>query len=174
MNGIGGDLFAIVLRGDRRGKLHGLNASGWAPTGLDAGAAARRRASTQMPQTGIYSVTVPGAVAGWEAMRARFGTLPLADLLAPAIFYAERRLSGLRRHRRATGAACDAQAGGGPERARDLPAGRPRAARPAKCSGIRDLAASLRAASREQGRDGFYEGQTADAISRSRASTAAR
>ena len=42
-----------------------------------------------MPGSGIYSVTVPGAVKGWEMLRARFGTLPLADLLAPAIFYAD-------------------------------------------------------------------------------------
>ena len=41
-----------------------------------------------MPGSGIYSVTVPGAVAGWDALRARFGTLPMSDLLAPAIFYA--------------------------------------------------------------------------------------
>ena len=42
-----------------------------------------------MPRRGIYTVTVPGAVAGWDALRARFGTLPMSDLLAPAIFYAE-------------------------------------------------------------------------------------
>ena len=42
-----------------------------------------------MPASGIYTVTVPGAVKGWEMMRARFGKLPMADLLAPAIFYAE-------------------------------------------------------------------------------------
>ena len=42
-----------------------------------------------MPGSGIHTVTVPGAVKGWEMMRARFGRLPMADLLAPAIFYAE-------------------------------------------------------------------------------------
>ena len=42
-----------------------------------------------MPQGGIHTVTVPGAVAGWEALRTRLGTLPMADLLAPAIFYAD-------------------------------------------------------------------------------------
>ena len=42
-----------------------------------------------MPASGIYTVTVPGAVKGWEMMRARFGKLPMADLLAPAIFYAD-------------------------------------------------------------------------------------
>jgi gamma-glutamyltranspeptidase/glutathione hydrolase len=42
-----------------------------------------------MPNSGIYSVTVPGVVKGWETFRGRFGALPLSDLLAPAIFYAE-------------------------------------------------------------------------------------
>ena len=42
-----------------------------------------------MPQRGIHSVTVPGAVAGWDAMHKRFGRLPLSPLLAPAIYYAE-------------------------------------------------------------------------------------
>jgi gamma-glutamyltranspeptidase/glutathione hydrolase len=42
-----------------------------------------------MPDTGIHSVTVPGAVGGWVALQERFGKLPLADVLAPAIFYAE-------------------------------------------------------------------------------------
>ena len=42
-----------------------------------------------MPGGGIHTVTVPGAVAGWDAMRSRFGKLPLADLLAPAIYYAD-------------------------------------------------------------------------------------
>ena len=42
-----------------------------------------------MPQSGIYSVTVPGAVAGWDALRSRFGTKPFSEILAPAIYYAE-------------------------------------------------------------------------------------
>ena len=42
-----------------------------------------------MPQRGIHSVTVPGVVAGWDAMRSKFGTKPFSELLAPAIYYAE-------------------------------------------------------------------------------------
>src|SRR4051794_35553319 len=87
MNGIGGDLFAIVYEG-RTKRLYGLNAGGWAPTGLTP-ALLKARGFQQMPKTGIYAVTVPGAVAGWDALRARFGKLPMSDLLAPAIFYAE-------------------------------------------------------------------------------------
>jgi gamma-glutamyltranspeptidase/glutathione hydrolase len=87
MNGIGGDLFAIIYDATTR-TLHGLNASGWAPSGLTP-SALRSHGLQQMPGSGIHSVTVPGVVAGWEALRARFGRLPLADLLAPAIVYAE-------------------------------------------------------------------------------------
>src|SRR5947209_20396920 len=61
-NGIGGDLFAIVYEA-KNGMLHGLNASGWAPRGLTP-ALLRSRGATGMPQSGIHTVTVPGAVAG--------------------------------------------------------------------------------------------------------------
>ena len=86
-NGIGGDLFAIVHEA-KTGALHGLNACGWAPAALTP-ALLRSQGLSAMPQTGIHTVTVPGAVAGWDAMRATLGTLPMADLLAPAIRYAE-------------------------------------------------------------------------------------
>jgi gamma-glutamyltranspeptidase/glutathione hydrolase len=87
MNGIGGDLFAIVS--EANGALHGVNAGGWSPAGLTA-AHVRKGGVTAMPLESIHTVTVPGAVAGWAALHARFGRLPLADLLAPAIAYAER------------------------------------------------------------------------------------
>jgi gamma-glutamyltranspeptidase/glutathione hydrolase len=86
MNGIGGDLFAIVYEA-KTGKLHGLNASGWAPTGLTIDLL-RSKGETTMPMMGIHAVTVPGAVAGWDALRKRFGRLPFARLLQPAIYYA--------------------------------------------------------------------------------------
>jgi gamma-glutamyltranspeptidase/glutathione hydrolase len=87
MNGVGGDLFAIVYDA-RTDKLFGLNASGWAPKSLTP-ALLRSRGLLEMPAGGIHTVTVPGAVAGWNALRARFGRLPLSEILAPAIFYAE-------------------------------------------------------------------------------------
>src|SRR3984957_2272259 len=86
-DGIGGDLFAIVHEAGS-GRLHGLNASGWAPTGLSAEFLTRQKLE-QMPQQGIHSVTVPGAVAGWHSLAQRLGSRPLAELLAPAIAYAE-------------------------------------------------------------------------------------
>src|SRR5262245_45303080 len=87
MNGLGGDLFAIVSEA-KGSALHGLNAGGWAPAGLTLDVL-RKRGLTEMPIDGIHTVTVPGAVAGWDALHKRFGRLPMADLLAPAIFYAE-------------------------------------------------------------------------------------
>ena len=67
-NGIGGDLFVIYYEA-KTGKLYGLNAGGWAPTGLTP-ELLKSKGITRMPGSGIYSVTVPGAVAGWETLRA--------------------------------------------------------------------------------------------------------
>ena len=89
-NGIGGDLFAIYYEA-KSGKLYGLNAGGWAPSGLTP-ALLRSKGLTRMPNSGIYSVTVPGAVKGWEMLRARFGKLPLSDLLASGHLLRGRRL----------------------------------------------------------------------------------
>src|SRR6202041_840 len=86
MNGIGGDLFAIVYQA-KTGKLYGLNASGWAPAGLSI-EFLKSKGITEMPQSGILAVTVPGAVDGWSKLLARFGTRKFSELLAPAIYYA--------------------------------------------------------------------------------------
>jgi len=87
MNGIGGDLFAIYWE-EKTGKLYGLNASGWAPKALTIDYLQAKRI-TQMPQKGINSVTVPGAVDGWTKLHDRFGKLSWSELFQPAIFYAE-------------------------------------------------------------------------------------
>ena len=86
-NGIGGDLFAIVFDA-KSGKYYGLNASGWAPAGLSV-EHLRSKGHRRMPQLGIHSVTVPGAVDGWNALLTRFGRKRLADVLAPSIRVAE-------------------------------------------------------------------------------------
>src|SRR5580698_9732306 len=86
MNGIGGDLFAIVYQA-KSGKLYGLNASGWAPAGLSI-EFLKSKGITEMPQSGILAVTVPGAVDGWSKLLARFGTKKFSEVLAPAIYYA--------------------------------------------------------------------------------------
>ena len=86
-NGMGGDLFVIVYEA-RTGKLYGLNASGWAPAGLTP-EFLRSKGIAEMPQSGIHSVTVPGAVDGWDKLLKRFGRKRLPETLAPAIRYAE-------------------------------------------------------------------------------------
>ena len=83
MCGMGGDLFAIVYEA-KTGKIHGLNASGWAPAGLTLERMTAKGLQT-MPINTIDAVTVPGAVAGWDALLRQFGHRPLAELLAPAI-----------------------------------------------------------------------------------------
>ncbi len=86
MNGMGGDLFAIVYIA-KTGKLYGLNASGWSPEKLTIGFL-KAEGITSMPEFGIDSVTVPGVVDGWSKLLSRFGTRQLSDVLAPAIAYA--------------------------------------------------------------------------------------
>lgn len=87
MNGLGGDLFVLYWDA-KSGKLTGLNASGPAPRGLSPDFLAKQGVKT-MPQAGIHTVTVPGAVNGWANIHQRFGKLPWKDLFQPAIAYAE-------------------------------------------------------------------------------------
>jgi gamma-glutamyltranspeptidase/glutathione hydrolase len=86
-DGVGGDLFAIIYDAKTK-KLYGMNASGWSPRALTADYMLGKGMKT-MPNNGIHSVTVPGAVDGWDKMLKRFGTKGLAELLAPAITYSE-------------------------------------------------------------------------------------
>jgi gamma-glutamyltranspeptidase/glutathione hydrolase len=159
MNGVGGDLFAIVYLAKTK-QLYGLNASGWAATGMDPDFLASKGITT-MPEFGVYSVTVPGAVAGWDALRSRFGALAFDRLLAPAIAYAEEGFpvaevtAGLWQQ-----AATDTGTGA-VFKATYLPDGHaPRAGEVFRNPG---LAATLRRVA-QRGRDGFYAGPTADAI----------
>src|SRR5437763_8450611 len=87
MNGIGGDLFAIYWDA-KSGKLYGLNSSGWAPQGLTL-EHMKAKGAEKMPLRTIDAVTVPGAVAGWNALHGKFGKLPWKDLFRSAIFYAD-------------------------------------------------------------------------------------
>ena len=85
--GIGGDLFAIVWDAKAQ-KLHGLNASGPAPAAMTLDYF-RTREIDELPRRGPLIVSVPGAVAGWFALHDKFGKLPVSDVLAPAVDYAE-------------------------------------------------------------------------------------
>ena len=88
-NGLGSDAFCILWDGHQ---LHGLNASGCAPASWTADYFTGKYGSnsTTPPKRGMDSVTVPGAVSSWVALSERFGKLPFADLMAPAIDIAER------------------------------------------------------------------------------------
>ena len=85
--GIGGDLFAIVWDAEN-GELTGLNASGRSPESLTL-QHFRDLGMEGIPYLGPLTVSVPGAVDGWYELHERYGRLPMADLLAPAISYAE-------------------------------------------------------------------------------------
>jgi gamma-glutamyltranspeptidase/glutathione hydrolase len=86
-NGLGGDLFALVWD-PKTQKLHGLNASGRAPLALTADKVPPEKDGT-VPLYSPYSWTVPGCADGWFELHAKFGKLPMKELLAPAIHYAE-------------------------------------------------------------------------------------
>src|SRR3954453_14837321 len=87
MNGIGGDLFAIYFDA-KSGKLYGLNSSGWAPERLTL-EHMKAKGAEKMPLRTIDAVTVPGAVAGWNALHGKFGKLPWKELFRSAVFYAD-------------------------------------------------------------------------------------
>ena len=91
-NGLGSDCFAIVWDGK---ELHGLNSSGvapqaWSPEYFSHKYGATSNGLADRPMRGWDSVTVPGALAGWEELHKRFGSLPFGDLLQPAIEIAEK------------------------------------------------------------------------------------
>ncbi len=89
-NGLGSDNFAIVWDSTQ---LHGLNASGTAPAAWSLDYFKKKYGDelpAKRPVRGWDTVTVPGAVAGWAALHGKLGKLPFADVLAPAIEYAER------------------------------------------------------------------------------------
>ena len=86
MNGVGGDLFAIVWDNETQ-KLHGLNATGRSPYEINRQVFARQNLD-RVPGTGPLTWTVPGAVDGWDQLLTRFGTMGFPEVLAPAIAYA--------------------------------------------------------------------------------------
>jgi len=88
MNGIGGDLFAIVWDPATK-RLYGLNGSGRSAEGLSRAFLADLVQKGGTYYRGVHSVTVPGCVDGWFTLHERFGKLPMAELLQPAIAYAE-------------------------------------------------------------------------------------
>jgi gamma-glutamyltranspeptidase/glutathione hydrolase len=86
MTGLGGDMFAIVHTA--KGELAGINGSGFSPAAADIDFF-RQRKLQQIPVRGPLSVSIPGAVDGWAALLDKYGTMSFAEVLAPAIEYAE-------------------------------------------------------------------------------------
>lgn len=86
--GVGGDLFAIVWDAKTK-KLYGLNASGRSPRDLTL-QEFKKRGLDKIPSLGPLPVSVPGAVDGWFELHGKFGSMPMKELLTPAIEYAEK------------------------------------------------------------------------------------
>ena len=159
MNGLGGDLFAILYDA-RRGTVRGLNASGRSPA-LATPGEFRRRKLDAIPVRGELSVSVPGVVDGWHELLSAHGTIPLAKALEPAIRYADEgygvaEIVAQEWKEAATVLAQDANAA-----AVFLPGGRPPAhgevfRNPALARTLQGIAAG--------GRDAFYRGPIARAI----------
>ncbi|OAN37118.1 gamma-glutamyltransferase [Chloroflexus islandicus] len=163
-NGLGGDGFALIWAGNT---LHGINGSGAAPAALTAEALAAA-GHAEMPVHGWWPVTVPGVVRLWGDMHERFGRLPLAQVLAPAIAYAEEGAPAppMVAYFWARGVAA-AHARTGPEFAGFLPTFSldGRAPRPGERFVSPGHARTLRLIARH-GADVFYHGEIAAAIDR--------
>ncbi|HUS06818.1 MAG TPA: gamma-glutamyltransferase [Bryobacteraceae bacterium] len=160
-NGIGGDLFAVVYEA-KSGKLYGLNSSGWAPSGLTI-EFLQSKGKQSMPAAGIYTVTVPGAVAGWDALQHRFGTMPLSKVLQPAIYYASNGFPVTEIIAESWKNSLAKLSEYEDSKRTYLPDGKPPEV--GQIFRNRDLAASLQAIA-ATGRDAFYKGKIADAILR--------
>ena len=86
MCGLGGDLYALIYMAEK-GKFEALNASGRAPAAATL-EFFRKKGYRAMPETGLLTATVPGAIAGWQAALEKHGTMSLERLLPKAIDYA--------------------------------------------------------------------------------------
>ena len=170
MTGIGGDVFCLFWDAKTR-RVHGLNGSGRSPLGLDAararatgGPAGRPAATAGLDPSSVHCVTVPGAAAAWADTVAQFGTLPLSEVLAPAIDLAE---AGVPVHEIA--AHCWAEQEHQLTRWGERTPGAAallvdgRAPKAGEVMVMRELASTFRALGRE-GKAGFYRGRVAQAI----------
>jgi len=158
--GIGGDLFALVWVA-REKKLYALNSGGWAPAGWTPEFFTRKLGVDSVPNGGVNSATVPGAISGYDALLKRFGTVTFKEAFERAARVAEegwgqaeRRHSDLRSA--VSGLRADADA---------RPVFLLNDQAPPLYSIIRNpgLANALRLL-QKQGRDGFYRGDIAAAI----------
>ncbi len=155
MAGLGGDCFVLVKPAGQN-RIHALNGSGRAPTGLTA-ATLRDRGLTAVPLRGIEAVTIPGAVDAFCRLSADWGTLDLATTLAPAIRYANEGVPVAPRVARDWVLAADDLKGA----ARDhflLQGKAPRQGQIFRAPGQAQVLRAIAA----QSRDGFYDGEVAE------------
>ena len=160
--GIGGDLFALVWSA-RDKKLFALNSAGWAPAGWTPQFFTGKLGVKSVPGSGVNSVTVPGAISGYDALLKRFGTMTFKETFERAATIAEEGWGQAeRRHSDLRGAANGLRADADSrqifldgDRVPDL------------YSIIRNpaLAKALRLLQKD-GRDAFYRGDIAAAIVR--------
>jgi gamma-glutamyltranspeptidase / glutathione hydrolase len=158
-NGIGGDMFAIVYDAKTK-KIYGLNSSGWSPKALTPALLASK-GITAMPERGVFTNTVPGVVAGWDALHQKFGTLPFSTLLAPAIYYADKGFPVNEITAGLWGRSVKFLSAHPNSASTFLVNGKTPAA--GQVFTNHDLANSLRRIA-DHGRDGYYKGPTAQAI----------
>ncbi len=160
MNGVGGDLLAIVWDAKAK-KLYGLNSTGWSPKGLSTEVLKSKGVNGKPPGQSIHLVTVPGAVAGWDALRKKFGRLTMAELLAPAIYFADQGVP-IAERASATWEIDGRRVIDAPNFAATfMPGGH--APAPGQVFKNRDYAKTLTMIA-QNGRDGFYKGPLAKAL----------
>lgn len=154
--GVGGDCFAFVWNASDR-KLHAVNGSGYAPSGLSA-AFLRDQGLSVIDEDSVHSVTIPGALRTWELLLSTFGTKSLGELLQPAI---ERAAYGFPVAERVAADWQDAEVRLRSSADLFLHAGK--APQAGKIFSMRQLAQTLRVIARE-GTESFYEGDLAKSM----------
>lgn len=158
--GIGGDCFALYYDTSSR-KVRGLNGSGRAPMGLNLERLAELGHTTSLPDFDVNTVTVPGAAAGWVDTVEQFGTMPLGEILQPAIELARKGFPVAPITARAWARGAQRQLVNGPYGSEMLLDGKPPT--PEKLMRIPTLADTFEALA-EHGKAGFYEGRVAESI----------
>ena len=158
--GIGGDLFALVWVAKEK-KLYGLSAAGWAPAGWTPEFFTGKLGLKQVPGSGVNAATVPGAVAGYDALLTRFGTMTFRQTFERAARTAEEGWGLAERRNSDLRSAVKGLAADPDSRATFLDGD----AAPPLYGVIRNpnLAKALRLI-QAQGKDAFYKGDIAAAI----------
>ena len=158
--GIGGDLFALVWSA-RDKRLYALNSAGWAPAGWTPEFFTDQLGVDRVPGRGVNAATVPGAISGYDALLTRFGTVTFKEAFERAARTAEEGWGQAERRHRDLRNVADRLSEDPDSKEAFLPAGRV----PELYSVIRNhgLARALRVLQQE-GRDGFYRGEIAEAI----------